>query len=967
QTTGVCGNVSACATVTVTVNTLSTAPTSASASPSTICAGNSSTLSYSGGSLGTGAVAKWYSGSCGGTLVGTGNNISVSPSSTTTYYVRFEGTCNTTSCVSVTVTVNTLSTAPTSASASPSTICAGNSSTLSYSGGSLGTGAVAKWYSGSCGGTLVGTGNNISVSPSSTTTYYVRFEGTCNTTSCASVNVTVNPLPSATASSNSPVCQGNTINLTSGPNGMNYSWSGPNSFSSTSQNPSITNASSSNAGNYTVTVTNPATGCSATATTNVTVNPLPSATASSNSPVCQGNTINLTSGPNGMNYSWSGPNSFSSTSQNPSITNASSSNAGNYTVTVTNSTTGCSTTATTNVTVNTNPIPNISPATINICVGQSTTITASGGTNYSWNTGSINSTITVSPSTTTTYTVTVTNAVGCTSSINSVINVTVPNIANIQGNDYVWAGYANQNWENPANWILYNGLDYIPVSTIPSVSDNVHIIDFSSCVANQSNVLSSSNVYCHDINIYSSLTLQNNSNLNVKGNFNNQGTLNIMNSSVTFSGSSAQNVRSGTANFYNVIFNNSHNGNADITLLDDMRVNNSATFTNGIVNTGSNKFILNSGASVNIGTSTSFVDGTIQVTNSGMMTLPTGHVNTRNIGAGNQNYKIWAPIGINPVASTTTTVRYFFDNTGMPDWWEHGGNMDATLHHVSDREYWLVNSTENFVNVTLYWRNNNHPNGAVCVHSFCEGDNVFYQADLSVAYWSGTLWRDAGGSVSGNHDNGNITSALQIPLGAKAQTYITFGSKQNQNPLPVELVKFYAICNKYSAELLWETASETNNDYFIIEKSRDMQNFHVAGIVKGSGTSNQTNSYKLKVNELFRGDNYFRLKQVDFDGKVNEYNTIVVNCDKSDLGSPSMIVYPNPFNNEVNVVIENITDNEFSLEIFDESGRSVFSNTYQSERMDVHKSLNLDYLAPAVYNIRMKSQNHVLNTKIIKK
>ncbi|MCG9911799.1 MAG: T9SS type A sorting domain-containing protein, partial [Flavobacteriales bacterium] len=191
---GTC-NTTTCASQTVTVNTLSVAPTGITGI-STICAGGNTTLTLSGGSLGTGAVWRWYTGSCGGTLVGSGTSILVSPGSTTTYFVRAEGTCNTTTCASQTVTVNTLSVAPTGITGT-STICNGNSTTLTLSGGSAGTGAVAQWFSGSCGGTLVGTGNSITVSPGSTTTYFVRYSGTCNTTTCASQTVTVNPIPAA--------------------------------------------------------------------------------------------------------------------------------------------------------------------------------------------------------------------------------------------------------------------------------------------------------------------------------------------------------------------------------------------------------------------------------------------------------------------------------------------------------------------------------------------------------------------------------------------------------------------------------------------------------------------------------------------------------------------------------------------------------------------------------------------------
>ncbi len=176
------------------VNSNSIAPTSITGT-STICSGNSTSLTVNGGSLGTGASWKWYSGSCGGTSVGTGTSITVSPTTNTTYYVRAEGTCNNTACVSYNVTVNSLSTNATNITVTNNNTCNTTSKTLTLVGGSLGTGASWKWYSGSCGGVYEGTGTSISVNPSSTTTYYVRAEGTCNTSTCASVVVTVLSAP----------------------------------------------------------------------------------------------------------------------------------------------------------------------------------------------------------------------------------------------------------------------------------------------------------------------------------------------------------------------------------------------------------------------------------------------------------------------------------------------------------------------------------------------------------------------------------------------------------------------------------------------------------------------------------------------------------------------------------------------------------------------------------------------------
>lgn len=126
------------------------------------------------------------------------------------------------------VIVYSTSTSPSSATAGLNAICVGDSTSLTVNGGTLGGGADYKWYAGSCGGTLVGTGSSVVVIPSSTTTYFVRIEGPCNTTSCASVTVTVNPIPVVTASPASQTfCSGNatSIALSSNVTGTTFFWS----------------------------------------------------------------------------------------------------------------------------------------------------------------------------------------------------------------------------------------------------------------------------------------------------------------------------------------------------------------------------------------------------------------------------------------------------------------------------------------------------------------------------------------------------------------------------------------------------------------------------------------------------------------------------------------------------------------------------------------------------------------------
>ncbi len=180
-----------------------------------------------------------------------------------------------------------------------------------------------------------------------------------STTLCSGVpvilNIIVDPLPVPTATANTPFTGGD-LNLIGGPDGLiSYSWTGPNGFTSTVQNPVITGVTDAAAGIYTLTVTNAA-GCSASTTVNVTINTVNLPTAVANTP-CVGGDLNLVGGPSGMvSYSWTGPNGFTSSVQNPTITGVTAAAAGTYTLTVTNSSGGTSS-ATVNVIINPLPAP----------------------------------------------------------------------------------------------------------------------------------------------------------------------------------------------------------------------------------------------------------------------------------------------------------------------------------------------------------------------------------------------------------------------------------------------------------------------------------------------------------------------------------------------------------------------------------------------------------------------------------
>lgn len=294
-------------------------------------------------------------------------------------------TNSTTSCTSlndtINVIVNPLPVTPVLSSNTP--VCSGDTIFLNTTA----TGSFSYAWTGP--NSFSSTLQNPFITPAALSMIGVYSLTVTNTlTGCKSLAGTTNVLIKITPdqpllTSNSPVCEGQTLNLqsTSNPN-VSYSWTGPNSFSSNVQNPSISNISLAAAGTYGVVAT--LQGCpSLEGTINVVVNPLPATpNATSNAPICAGNTLSFGAPSSNVNYLWTGPNGFTDSVQNPSIANATTSMSGSYYLTVENIATGCVSFAdTVNVLVNVTPVlPNII-SNAPLCVGSNLTLTANSNPN----------------------------------------------------------------------------------------------------------------------------------------------------------------------------------------------------------------------------------------------------------------------------------------------------------------------------------------------------------------------------------------------------------------------------------------------------------------------------------------------------------------------------------------------------------------------------------------------------------
>lgn len=354
----------------VTVTVLSFPTPSISTSHTLSCQGNSVTLTASGANSYT-----WSAGS------NTNTSIQVVPTANTTYSLTGDvGGCKTTTTIQILYSAN-----PTITASSASTfVCLNaNQATLSATGANTYT-----WTDG----TNNFIGPNVNPTPTTSTTYSVI--GT-NTNGCNSAEVTqsisVNA-PAVSISGNIAICPGETTTLTATGTSLTYSWSTGATTSSITSTPASNTV-------YIVTGTD-GQGCQRTFSQAISVGNV-SVSITGPSTVCTGNQINLTA--NGAtSYTWDTGAQASTIAPSPTITT---------TYSVIGVSGNCSNTAVTTITVNPFPILTVSGNSV-ICAGETTTLSVSGASTYSWSTSSTATAINVSPATNTVYSVDG-NSLGC--------------------------------------------------------------------------------------------------------------------------------------------------------------------------------------------------------------------------------------------------------------------------------------------------------------------------------------------------------------------------------------------------------------------------------------------------------------------------------------------------------------------------------------------------------------------------
>ncbi len=182
-----------------------------------------------------------------------------------------------------------------------------------------------------------------------------------------------------------------------------------------------------------------------------------------------------------------------------------------------------------------------------------------------------------------------------------------------------------------------------------------------------------------------------------------------------------------------------------------------------------------------------------------------------------------------------------------------------------------------------------------------------------------------------------------------------------QAVLPVELLDFKASIIDEDVLLQWQTATEINNDYMAIERSADGRHFEEIGWLPGAGTTYEPQSYQMWDKSPLSGVNYYRLRQVDFDGTVTYHKVISVRFD-GEVGDAT--IYPTVADQELTVVYGSPASGEGQVDVVDLNGRVVLS--LDVSEGDISMILPIGDLHNGHYILRIEYQNESIIKRFLK-
>ncbi len=333
--------------------------------------------------------------------------------------------------------------------------------------------------------------------------------------------------------------------------------------------------------------------------------------------------------------------------------------------------------------------------------------------------------------------------------------------------------------------------------------------------------------------------------------------------------------------------------------------------------------------------------------------------------------------------SNTSALRKYMNDDALtyhfPVGLDTHGNLATIINHSLPNGAFYLNSwfKENPVNVNENFPSTITEHNTVYTHVAPEGVWVFdkngfidgtYDLKLYYNQFDTIGWRDGFINVLSrefDNDNGSswilppVTSIFvsgSVPDGFASRNACNSFSEKGigilkytpPENLPVELISFNHQCFDGVIKLNWETATEINNSHFIIERSSNATTYIQIARIEGAGNSNILKKY-FYIDQSFDKFAYYRIKQVDFDGKITFYGPVTASCNSN---QEFLKVYPNPFKEQITISASFAEPLE--IRISDGLGKIVY---HESVNFDSYKTIDLSSLSRGVYTLTLVFTN----------
>lgn len=544
-----------------------------------------------------------------------------------------------------------------------------------------------------------------------------------------------------------------------------------------------------------------------------------------------------------------------------------------------------------------------------------------------------------------------------------------------------WQGSRSRDWFDCANW---DDLSVPTQNTDVFINSNVlNAVEISSGAA-----------MCGNLEIDGGiLIMRETAALNISGNLS-------ISSNGSFSMEANQLSLSG--NLLNYSASNFNTGNSTIHINGPDHViggGNETEFYNLVLNGGgtslyNNIKILNNlhiqNASLSLNTMTLFIENPM---NNAITTAQNGRIISEtfpgsygvvdwNIGHRTGSYVL--PFGTNETVSADMTFKYNINTLGTGGMM---GRVQFITYPTNAQNYPLpdgVNQLTNAAGKEVYHRavdrfwviENNIENIAFSTYPQIEYVFKYNDADLTSvenhiekerlivrAYNQDThQWTDWLASPAFSQPTSNTISVV---LGTIDDYNGVWTLMDDSNPLPIELLAFGATCQNDRTEIQWTTASETNNNFFTIERSTDANTFEVLKTIPGSSNSNYIISYNTTDDKPLAGTSYYRLKQTDYDGSSKYSNIISVSCGGADDELTISFATTDEQGN-INLNVNTPHNGNYTITVIDAVGKMLISKGITFGKGTNAFSLNTR-AAAGIYFISIGNEFNTVTRKVLVK